>query len=135
MLLGRAASKIGKQDEQDTRMMCLHIPALIPKDMSVEYSLAVQSAAVVGSGLLYMGTSNKQITEMLLSQIERKPQNDKFTEREGYALASGIALGFVNLSSPSKVSELNLDERLMRFVEGGKQMELPRSLFQNIQNQ
>lgn len=76
-----------------------------------------------------MGTSNKQITEMLLSQIERKPQNDKFTEREGYALASGIALGFVNLSSPSKVSELNLDERLMRFVEGGKQMELPRSLF------
>jgi anaphase-promoting complex subunit 1 len=67
-----------------------------------------------------MGTSNKEITKMLLSQIERKPQNDKLTEREGYALASGIALGFVNLASPSKDSELDLDERLLRFIEGGK---------------
>jgi len=35
---------------------------------------------------------------MLLSQIGRKPTSDKIIEREGYALASGIALGLVNLA-------------------------------------
>jgi hypothetical protein len=40
-------------DESDSRMMCIHIPALLPNALSVEYSLAVQSAAVVGAGLIY----------------------------------------------------------------------------------
>lgn len=30
ILLGRAASQMGKKDDSDTRMMCLHIPALLP---------------------------------------------------------------------------------------------------------
>jgi anaphase-promoting complex subunit 1 len=67
ILLGRAASKIGKMDESDSKMMCLHIPALLPHTLSVDYSLPVQSAAVIGAGLLYQATSNRQITEMLLS--------------------------------------------------------------------
>lgn len=99
ILLGRAASKIGKMDESDSKMMCLHIPALLPHTLSVDYSLPVQSAAVVGAGLLYQATSNRQITEMLLSQICKKPSSDKLTEREGYALASGLALGMVNLGA------------------------------------
>ena len=36
---------------------------------------------------------------MLIAQIARKPTSDKMIEREGYALASGIALGLVNLAS------------------------------------
>ena len=96
---------------------------------------------------------------MLLSQIARKPTTDKVIEREGYALASGIALGFVNLAknndakpiqraSPttddrqhknpfstvglqfSELTDLKLDERLIRFIEGGKKMPLPRSMMQ-----
>ena len=49
-----------------------------------------------------MNTNNRLISEMLLSQITRKPTSDKMIEREGYALASGIALGFVNLGSGAK---------------------------------
>jgi anaphase-promoting complex subunit 1 len=30
ILLGRAASHIGKMDDADSRTMCLHIPALLP---------------------------------------------------------------------------------------------------------
>lgn len=67
ILLGRAASKLGQMDESDSRMMCLHIPALLPPNLSVEYSLSVQSAAVIASGLLYMSTSCRAISEMLLS--------------------------------------------------------------------
>ena len=78
-------------------------------------------------------------------------------EREGYALASGIALGLVNLASSNKskknaesenlpsilgiqvpaqnarMQDLQLDERLIRFIEGGSAMPLPRSMLSNAQ--
>lgn len=41
VILGRAASKIGSRDERDSKMMCLHIPALLPQNLSVEFSLTV----------------------------------------------------------------------------------------------
>jgi len=41
----------------------------------------------------------RQITEMLLAQIGRRPMNDKSIEREVYALSSGLALGLVNLGA------------------------------------
>lgn len=78
-------------------------------------------------------------------------------EREGYALSAGIALGLVNLASSSshrnylksgesenlpsilgiqmptasqntQIQDLQLDERLIRFIEGGKAMPLPLSM-------
>ena len=63
------------------------------------------------------------MTEMLLAQIGRKPLSDKAIEREGYALASGFALGLVNLGVGKEMQglcDLQLDDRLIRFVEGGK---------------
>jgi methionine synthase II (cobalamin-independent) len=35
-------------------------------------------------------------------------------------LAAGIALGLVNLNNPKIDSELELEHRLIKFVEGGK---------------
>ncbi|CDW78298.1 UNKNOWN [Stylonychia lemnae] len=131
MLLGRAASKIGTMDDHDTRTLCIHIPYLLPPSLSIDISLSIQSAAVVGAGLLYKGTSNRLMTEMLLAQIGRKPLSDKAIEREGYALASGIALGLVNLGVGNQMqglSDLKLDERLIRYVEGGKIIDLPQSM-------
>jgi anaphase-promoting complex subunit 1 len=127
-LIGRAASKIGSMDDNDTRTICIHIPYLLPPNLSIDISLPIQSAAVIAAGLLYKGTQNRLMTEMLLAQIGRKPLSDKAIEREGYALASGIALGFVNLGIGSKMqglSDLKLDERLIRYVEGGKIIDLP----------
>lgn len=79
---------------------------------------------------------------MLLAQIGRKPINDRSIEREVYALSSGIALGMVNLGArqelQTQLGDLNIEERLLRFIEGGKIMELPRSMLQanqNIENQ
>jgi hypothetical protein len=43
-------------------------------------------------------------------------------------LASGIALGLVNLGIGNKMQgliDLKLDERLIRYVEGGKIIDLP----------
>ena len=52
--------------------------------------------------------------------------NDKCLDREGYSLAAGYALGLINLAKGAKnpyIKELNLEERLIHFVEGGKLME------------
>ena len=68
---------------------------------------------------------------MLIAQIGRKPINDKSIEREVYALSSGIALGMVNLGAGPELNiqfgDLNIEERLLRFIEGGKIMDLPKS--------
>lgn len=68
---------------------------------------------------------------MLISQIGRKPINDKSIEREVYALSSGIALGLVNLGAgnglQAKMGDINIEDRLIRLIEGGKQIELPTS--------
>ena len=137
MLLGRPASKIGTMDDHDTRTQCVHIPSLLPPSMTIEISLSIQSAAVIGAGLLFKGTSNRLMTEMLLAQIGRKPLSDKAIEREGYALASGIALGLVNLGVGSEMQglrDLKLDERLIRYVEGGKIIDLPQSMLSQNYN-
>lgn len=142
ILLGKAASKIGSMDLQYTKTLCMHITYLQPPNLHADISLPVQSAAVIGAGLLYKGTRYRQITEMLLAQIGRKPINDRSIEREVYALSSGIALGLVNLGAgqdlQTQLGDLNIEERLLRFIEGGKIMELPRSMLQanqNIENQ
>lgn len=60
---------------------------------------------------------------MALSQIGRKPVNDKHLERDGYSLAAGIALGLMNLCKGAQdpsIRDLNLEERLIRLIEGGK---------------
>jgi len=79
--------------------MCLHIPALLPQNLLVDITLPVQSSAIVAAGMLYQGSQNRLISEMLIAQVAKKPTSDKMIEREGYALAAGIALGLVNLAS------------------------------------
>lgn len=65
MLLGRAASKIGSMDSQDTRYQCIHIPYLLPPSMSIEIALPIQAAALVSAGLLYKGSANRLMNEMV----------------------------------------------------------------------
>ena len=64
ILLGLAASRIGKMDENTSKTLCLHIPHLIPPNYDIEISINVQTAAIVGIGLLHKGTSNRVMTEV-----------------------------------------------------------------------
>lgn len=63
-------------------------------------------------GLLYQGTAHRMMTALLLEEIGRRPgrsttvdigygnSNGGVTQdREGYALAAGLALGLVNLGN------------------------------------
>jgi len=125
LCLGGAASLIGTWDEQFSKALCINISFLHPRNLEIEISTPTQCAALVGEGLLFKGSNYRQVTEMLLSQIGKRPAHSKSTERESYTLSAGFGLGLVNLGSGSDLTgmaDLNIDERLIRFIEGGKSM-------------
>ena len=95
--LGGAASMIGTADEAFSKALCINITYLHPRNLDIEISTPVQCAALVGEGLLFKGSNFRQVTEMLLSQIGKRPLNSKNPDRECYTLSAGIALGIVNL--------------------------------------
>ncbi len=129
VLLGLAANKRGSCDISVSKMLCLHIPTLIPQHFSSSIDVAspVQAAAVVGAGLLFQGSSHRMMTEFFLNEIGRRPESDVHVDRDAYTLSCGLALGMINLCQGESIrdggktglSDLRIEERLHRYVVGG----------------
>ena len=82
------------------KMLCLHIPALHPPtftELELEVPAVVQTAALLGVGMLYQGSAHRLMTEVLLGEIGRPPTNELLECRESYALSAGLALGMLTL--------------------------------------
>jgi anaphase-promoting complex subunit 1 len=82
----------------------------------------VQSAALLAVGLLYQGSAHRLTTEILLAEIGRKPGGDNALDREGYALAAGLALGLVTLGRGRDawgLADLHIEDRLRHYMSGG----------------
>ena len=120
----------GTCDISVSKMLCLHIPSLIPQHFSsIDVASSVQAAAVSGAGLLYQGSSHRMMTEFLLNEIGKRPTNDaNVVDREAYILSCGIALGMVNLcqgetegggSGNAGIADLRIEEKLYRYIVGG----------------
>eukprot|EP00058_Branchiostoma_floridae_P024785 XP_002610275.1 hypothetical protein BRAFLDRAFT_92999 [Branchiostoma floridae] len=70
VLLGVAAAKRGTMDAATTRMLSIHVPALlIPTTTELDIAHNVQVAAVMGVGLVYQGTGHRHMAEVLLQEI------------------------------------------------------------------
>jgi anaphase-promoting complex subunit 1 len=124
----------GSCDISVSKMLCLHIPSLIPQHFSaIDVASPVQSAAVAGAGLLYQGSSHRMMTEFLLNEIGKRPSSDvNVLDREAYTLSCGIALGMVNLcqgegpksegegTGNAGLADLRIEERLYRYIVGGQ---------------
>ncbi|XP_018595771.2 anaphase-promoting complex subunit 1 isoform X3 [Scleropages formosus] len=125
LLLGVSAAKLGTMDMSITRLLSIHIPALLPPtstELDVPHN--VQVAAVVGIGLVYQGTGHRHNAEVLLAEIGRPPgpEMEYCTDRESYSLAAGLALGMVCLGHGSNLigmSDLNVPEQLYQYMVGG----------------
>ncbi|XP_073096980.1 anaphase-promoting complex subunit 1 isoform X3 [Manis javanica] len=125
LLLGVSAAKLGTMDMSVTRLLSIHIPALLPPtstELDVPHN--VQVAAVVGIGLVYQGTAHRHTAEVLLAEIGRPPgpEMEYCTDRESYSLAAGLALGMVCLGHGSNLigmSDLNVPEQLYQYMVGG----------------
>jgi Anaphase-promoting complex subunit 1 len=129
VLLGMAANKRGTCDVAVSKMLCLHVPSLIPQHFTaIDIASPVQAAAVIGCGLLFQGSSHRMMTEFLLNEIGRRPDSDaSANDRDSYTLACGLALGMVNLAIGDKsggdrgagIADLRVEDRLYRYMVGG----------------
>nr|XP_061821876.1 anaphase-promoting complex subunit 1 [Nerophis lumbriciformis] len=125
LLLGVAAARIGTMDMSTTRLLSIHIPALLPPtstELDVPHN--IQVASVIGIGLVYQGTGHRHIAEVLQSEIGRPPgpEMEYCTDRESYSLAAGLALGMVCLGQGSNLigmSDLNVPEQMYQYMVGG----------------
>lgn len=109
MLLGMSASLKGTMDLKLTKVLSIHVVALLPPgSANLNVKLPVQTAGLIGIGLLYLETQHRRMTEMLLSQISCNFEiNDKQVVSEGYQQAAGIALGYVNLGRGNELKHNN----------------------------
>ncbi|XP_039838827.1 anaphase-promoting complex subunit 1-like isoform X7 [Panicum virgatum] len=102
LLLGLAASHRGTMDPAISKMLYFHVPSRHPSSTpELELPTLLQSAAVMGIGLLYESSAHALTMKILLGEIGRRSGGDNVLEREGYAVAAGSALGFVALGHGS----------------------------------
>lgn len=109
LLIGMAASIKGSMDNKLTKVLSVHAVALLPQGANdLNVPIMVQTAGLIGIGLLYLESQHRRMSEILLSQITSSVfQNDAEQIHEGYRLAAGIALGFVNLGKGNDLRGLN----------------------------
>lgn len=108
LLIGMAASNLGTMDNKLTRVLSVHIVALLPPGSSdLNISTLVQTAGIIGMGLLYTSSQHRRMTETFLGEIEgRSLAGTDAMKNEGYKLASGVALGLINLGKGNELQGL-----------------------------
>eukprot|EP00737_Agarophyton_chilense_P002667 gb/GEZJ01003062.1/.p1 GENE.gb/GEZJ01003062.1/~~gb/GEZJ01003062.1/.p1 ORF type:complete len:897 (-),score=89.89 gb/GEZJ01003062.1/:3629-6163(-) len=126
LMLGLAAGNVGSMHEKLTKMMCLHIkyfnrPGFAVPDFNV--TVNVQTAAILGLGLLHCGSPEQMVLEGLFAELGRSPKpGDAVDDREGLALAAGISIGLLCLGSGSSAfaaADTRYIERLLLYANGG----------------
>jgi anaphase-promoting complex subunit 1 len=100
LLIGIAASLKGTMDIKMTKVLSVHVVAFLPPgSTNLNVQLSVQTAGIIGIGLIYLETQHRRMSEVLLAQISSTLIiHDKKVVSEGYQLAAGFALGYINLS-------------------------------------
>jgi anaphase-promoting complex subunit 1 len=123
LLLGLAAAHAGTMDTAISKILTVHVPALLPpSSTSLDMAPSLQTAALAAFGLLYRGTCHRRIVDVLLEEIRRPPGDDSATfERESHSLAAGLALGMVTLGRGGNIAaltDLRVDQRLLELMTG-----------------
>ncbi|GAB6031587.1 Anaphase-promoting complex subunit 1 [Chamberlinius hualienensis] len=125
LLLGIAASKIGTMELATTKLLSIHIEALLPPSSTeLDIPHIVQVAAVMGIGLVYQGTAHRHMAEVLMSEIGRPPgpEMENSSDCESYSVSAGLALGLIMLGKGTKVaglSDLCMADHLYYYMVGG----------------
>lgn len=97
LLLGLAASSRGSMDQKLTKVLSVHVSALLPRGAAdLQVNPDVHYASVLALGLLYHGTGHNRMAEKLFSEL-------KTTGSESYRMACGISLGLIYAGKASKL--------------------------------
>ncbi|CAK1542886.1 unnamed protein product [Leptosia nina] len=122
LLLGLTATFRGTMDVLATKMVSIHLEALLPPssvEMDIHHGVLV--AALLGVGLLYQRSAHAHYAQVLLREIGKPPgpEMENCVEREGYALAAGLALGCVCLRAGDQPHVANMAPALRTYMLGG----------------
>jgi anaphase-promoting complex subunit 1 len=123
ILLGLSAANVGTSNRHVTKLIAVHAPALLPTPgVDLNVPLITQAAGLSGLGLLYMGSRNRRMAEVCLSQISRRDlvQPDLSNEyREAYTYSTALAFGMIMLGKGSDVpADLAILSRLRVLIHG-----------------
>ncbi|KAL7270280.1 Anaphase-promoting complex subunit 1 [Rhizina undulata] len=131
LLLGLSASYLGTMDQTITKLLSVHVIRLLPPG-SAELNLSslTQTAGIMGIGLLYANSQHRRMSEVMLTEIEYVDVQDSCVpvdnlRDEGYRLAAGFALGFINLGNGNDLHglhDMHLVERLLTLAVGSKKV-------------
>jgi anaphase-promoting complex subunit 1 len=130
LLLGLAASYMGTMDSLITRLLSVHVTRMLPPGAAeLNLSPLTQTTGIMGIGLLYANTQHRRMSEIMVSEIEHidTETEEEPLRNEGYRLAAGFALGFINLGKGSDLQglhDMRLTERLLTLAAGSKKVDL-----------
>ncbi|KAK3385988.1 putative APC1 protein [Podospora didyma] len=130
LLLGLAASYIGTMDSLITRLLSVHVTRMLPRGAAeLNLSKHTQTTGIMGIGLLYCNSQHRRMSEIMMSEIEYIDDGEEEDplRDEGYRLAAGFALGFINLGKGNDLKglrDMRLTEKLLTLATSTKRVEL-----------
>jgi len=125
LLLGLAVANVGSMDLVMTRLLSIHIPALLPPQ-STETNMPINTriACIMGIGWLYIESCHRRMAEVMLGEIEKafESQNELNNNvvSESYSLTAGFALGLITLGHGDDsvcLSDLDIPNKLRLFIK------------------
>ncbi|KAK4167020.1 hypothetical protein QBC43DRAFT_12229 [Cladorrhinum sp. PSN259] len=134
LLLGLAASYLGTMDSLITRLLSVHVTRMLPRGAAeLNLSKHTQTTGIMGIGLLYCNSQHRRMSEIMMSEIEHSDDSEEEDplRDEGYRLAAGFALGFINLGKGNDLRglrDMRLTEKLLTIATSTKRVELAHIL-------
>ncbi|MCJ1391678.1 Anaphase-promoting complex subunit 1 [Xylographa bjoerkii] len=133
LLLGLAASYLGTMDTLITRLLSVHVTRMLPSGAAeLNLSPLTQTTGIMAIGLLYCNTQHRRMSEVMLSEMENIDQDDNTSPMEnlrdeGYRLAAGFALGYINLGKGTNLKglhDMRIVERLLALAVGTRRVDI-----------
>ncbi|KAF8335694.1 uncharacterized protein EI90DRAFT_2969281 [Cantharellus anzutake] len=126
ILLGLGAAHVGLADSDITRILTIHMRPLLPPDSAeLGIPLGAQSAALMGLGLLYLGTMDRAMADVALEEMSasRRLGGPEISNehKEAYTITAALAFGMIMCghgSEASGPSDTKNVQTLRAFVDG-----------------
>ena len=133
LLLGLAASFLGTMDTLVTKLLAVHVMRMLPPGAAeLNLSPLAQTTGIMALGLLYCNTQHRRMSEIMISEIENTDQDENSSPMEnlrdeGYRLAAGFGLGYINLGQGKYLEglhDMRIVERLLTLAVGTKRVDI-----------
>ena len=133
LLLGLSASYLGTMDTLITRLLSIHVTRMLPPGAAeLNLSPLTQTSGIMGIGLLYCNSQHRRMSEIMISELENVDEEDNShpfdnLRDEGYRLAAGFALGYINLGRGKDLKglhDMHITERLLVIAIGSRKVSI-----------